>query len=161
MVSFTKSILFTSIVAIAAQATTTVSSPTQTSLPALASQVPSCVAGCLGVVHESIGCDVGDIVCLCIHKASLISKVGLCIVGAQCGFEDATGSTDIVRDMCDLVAEDPGTAVIASASKVLDAVVASATVSADSAPTSTNAAGPVAYDVVKVVVVGGAAAFAI
>uniref|UniRef100_A0A0D2Y3H7 CFEM domain-containing protein n=1 Tax=Fusarium oxysporum (strain Fo5176) TaxID=660025 RepID=A0A0D2Y3H7_FUSOF len=110
---------------------------------------------------KSIGCDAGDIVCLCKHKASLISKVGLCIVGAQCGFEDATGSTDIVRDMCDLVAEDPGTAVIASASKVLDAVVASATVSAESASTSTNAAGPVTYDVFKVVVVGAAAAFAI
>lgn len=63
--------------------------------------------------------------------------------------------------MCDLVAENPGTAMIASASKVLDAVVASATVSADSAPTSTNAAGSVAYDVLKVVVVGAAAAFAI
>jgi hypothetical protein len=63
--------------------------------------------------------------------------------------------------MCDLVAEDPGTAVINSASKVLDAVVASATLSAESAPTSTNAAGSVAYDVVKVVVVGAAAAFTI
>jgi hypothetical protein len=91
MFSFTKSVLFTSIVAIAAQATTTVSSPTQTSLPALASQVPSCVAGCLGTIHESVGCDAGDIVCLCKQKASLISKVGLCIVGAQCDFEDVTG----------------------------------------------------------------------
>ncbi|RGP81369.1 cfem domain-containing [Fusarium longipes] len=161
MLSLRVSALFTSIMAITAQATTTVSSPTQTSLPALASQVPSCVAGCLGVVHESIGCEAGDIVCLCIHKASVISKVGLCIIGAQCNFEDATGSTDIVRDMCDLVAEDPGTAVIASASKVLGAVVASATLSAESAPTSTNGAGSVAYDVVKVVVVGAAAAFAV
>lgn len=91
MLSFNKSTVFTSIVAIAAQAITIVSSPTQTSLPALASQVPSCVAGCLGVVHEGIGCDAGDIVCLCENKASLISKVGLCIVGAQCGSEDATG----------------------------------------------------------------------
>ncbi|CEF74433.1 hypothetical protein FGSG_02181 [Fusarium graminearum PH-1] len=161
MFSLTKSVLFTSIVAIAAQATTAVSSPTQTSLPGLASQVPNCVAVCLRNLHESIGCDVGDIVCLCKSKASLISKVGLCVVGSQCDFEDASSSTDIVRDMCDLVAEDPGTAVIASASKVLDAVVASATTSDIEAPTSTNAAGLVAYDVVKVVVVGAAAAIAI
>ncbi|KAF5254105.1 hypothetical protein FANTH_987 [Fusarium anthophilum] len=158
MLFFTKPIIFTSTLAIAAQAITTVSSPNQTSLPALVSQVPSCVAGCLGVVYDSIGCDAGDIVCLCIHKASLISKVGLCIVGAQCDFEDATGSTDIVRDMCKLVAEDPGTAVIASASRILDAVVASATVSAASAPTSTNAAGLVGYDIVKVVIVAVACA---
>ncbi|CEI66055.1 hypothetical protein FVEN_g4534 [Fusarium venenatum] len=161
MFSLTKSALFTSLVAIAAQATTTVSSPTQTSLPALASQVPNCVAVCLGNLHEAIGCDAGDIVCLCKSKASLISKVGLCVIGSQCDFEDASSSTDIVRDMCDLVAEDPGMAVIASASKVLDAVVASATISATEEPTSTNAAGSVTYDVIKAVVVGAAAAFAI
>ncbi|RGP71291.1 hypothetical protein FSPOR_3412 [Fusarium sporotrichioides] len=130
-------------------------------LPPTSYTVPSCVAVCLGKVHEAIGCDEGDIVCLCKSKTSLISKVGLCVVGSQCDFEDASSSTDILQDMCDLVADDPGTAVIASASKVLDAVVASATVSATDSPTSTNAAGSVAYDVIKVVVVGAAAAFAI
>jgi hypothetical protein len=76
------------------QATTTTGNPQppqSTDLPGLVSQVPSCVAGCLDIIHEGLGCDRADIKCLCSDEPSLVAKMGLCVVAQKCGFE-ATSS---------------------------------------------------------------------
>lgn len=73
------------------QATTTTGNPRATDLPGLVSQVPSCVAGCLDIIHEGLGCDRADIKCLCSDEPNLVAKMGLCVVAQKCGFE-ATSS---------------------------------------------------------------------
>jgi hypothetical protein len=91
MISLTKSIFLTFLLAFAAQASTTASVPTQTSLPALVSQIPSCVAGCLENIHKAIGCNPADLKCLCSDEASLVTKMGICTVKEGCGTEVDSG----------------------------------------------------------------------
>ncbi|RSL56811.1 hypothetical protein CEP53_006676 [Fusarium sp. AF-6] len=146
--------------AVAVHATTTASAPKPTTLPVLVSEVPSCVAGCLESTHEEIGCDAANIECLCSEVASLVAKMGPCIIKHGCELDEASDGTDLIRPICDRMGDSPDDAEVVSASKIFDAAIATQA-TADASSTSTNAAGNVGYDMFKVLAAGAIAALVI
>lgn len=68
--------------------------------------------------------------------------------------------TDLIRPICDRMGDKPDDAGIVSASKVLDAAIA-AQATTDASSTSTNAAGNVGYNTIKVLAAGAVAALVI
>ncbi|KAJ4223268.1 hypothetical protein FSOLCH5_005078 [Fusarium solani] len=157
----TNTILFRILaLAVAVRATTTVSTPKPTTLPGLVSEIPSCVAGCLETIHEQIGCDAANLECLCSDVGSLVAKMGPCIIKHGCELDEASDGTDLIRPICDRMGDKPDDAGIVSASKVLDAAIA-AQATTDASSTSTNAAGNVGYNTIKVLAAGAVAALVI
>lgn len=72
-------------------------------------------------------------------------------------FQDGT---DLIRPICDRMGDKSDDAEIVSASKVLNAAIATQA-TADVSSTSTNAAGNVGYDAIKVLAAGAVAALVI
>ncbi|KAL2692549.1 hypothetical protein Neosp_002959 [[Neocosmospora] mangrovei] len=86
--------------------------------------------------------------------------MGPCIIKHGCELDEASDGTDLIRPICDRMGEKPDDAEIVSASKVLDAAIATQA-TADTSSTSTNAAVNVAYDTIKVLAAGAVAALVI
>ncbi|UPK96529.1 hypothetical protein LCI18_007464 [Fusarium solani-melongenae] len=157
----TNTILFRILaLAVAVCATTTATTPKPTTLPGLISEIPSCVAGCLESIHEEIGCDPANIGCLCSDVGSLVAKMGPCIIKHGCELDEASNGTDLIRPVCDRMGDKPDDAEVVSASKVLDAAIATQA-TADASSTSTNAARNVGYDTIKLFAAGAVAALVI
>ncbi|KAH6894673.1 hypothetical protein B0T10DRAFT_590368 [Thelonectria olida] len=135
-------VVFVRILALAAAAR---AATTTTSLAELVNGIPTCVAGCPENIHEAIGCDAADLECLCSDVASLVAHIGPCIIKNGCDINDASGDGS----------------EIASASKVLEAAIASQSTTDAASSTSTNAAGNIGYGVVKALAAGAVAALVV
>ncbi|KAF9877154.1 hypothetical protein CkaCkLH20_05420 [Colletotrichum karsti] len=142
----------------AAQTTTTSSLPT--ALPALVSNIPSCALSCLDEIKVAIGCNVGDLKCLCETDGELIAKMSICNLTSECS-RDQIGQTNNVLDtMCKSVRGSADTAALASASNVMTGAVGKATATASAKPTATNAANPLGQGL-EMALIAAAAAIAL
>ncbi len=67
---------------------------TSTSLPGLVAQLPQCALSCFSTAAQGIGCAPSDFACLCSNSASLVAKLGPCIVLSSCSTDDISSKFD-------------------------------------------------------------------
>lgn len=82
----TSAVFVASAAAQSATGTITSSAPASTStgggdLNSLISQFPQCAIDCLDSSSSSTGCSASDLTCLCANSDTLISSIGLCVLG--------------------------------------------------------------------------------
>ncbi|KAL0943285.1 uncharacterized protein CTRU02_201171 [Colletotrichum truncatum] len=121
---------------------TTATSSLPTTLPGLVSNVPSCALPCWNKVSTEIGCDTGNLKCLCETPGELEVKMGICILSSTCTRDQLGDTNAVIEPICDAVGKSPSSEAIASASSIITGAVGKATATASSThkPTSTNAA---------------------